>query len=189
MSAPDWGAVERAMVATLVKKARDGDTAAARRVLDYIERQRGAASEELAAAEFLVDQTMVDRETYLVTALRQLESLAEVAAESNRFEASVAAKKQAILVRADLDQLRHMQLQMIPPESIEAHKSELRQEVRRRRIAATGIAAAQLLKLERDLIASDEAEQRQAEADRLANAPDEDLLEEARALLVARLEQ
>jgi transposase len=42
MADVDWGAVERSMIATLVKRARDGDTAAARKVLDYIERQRGA---------------------------------------------------------------------------------------------------------------------------------------------------
>jgi hypothetical protein len=74
--------------------------------------------------------------------------------------------------RAELDQLRETQRRLEVPESVQDHKAEVLSEVRRLRVGATEagsfVAAANLLRLERDLLSQTAAEATAAEAEALA---------------------
>lgn len=108
------------------------------------------------------------REDYLVAALRQLEEQVLSAEEDRSWTAAVNAKHRALLVRAELDQLRETQVRTAAPATVDDHKNEVLSEVRRLRIGATEagsyVAAATLLRLERDLLSQTQAEVTEAEA-------------------------
>jgi hypothetical protein len=121
------------------------------------------------------------REQYLVDALAQLEATAVEAEKKESYVAAVNAKHRAILVRAELDQLRETERRQAAPATPEAHKEEILAEVRRLRTGATEagsyVAAANLLKLERDMLAAQEAERRAEEEKKLLHLGEDALLE------------
>jgi hypothetical protein len=127
------------------------------------------------------------REDYLVRALAQLEKQVKSAEKDRSWTAAVQAKKAAVQVRADLDQLRETERRQAAPSSAADHKAEILAEVRRLRQGATEagsyVAAATLLKLERDFLSAAHAEERQANADALAKASVADLQAEVEELL------
>lgn len=112
------------------------------------------------------------REEYLVAALRQLEKQVKSAERDRSWVAAVQAKRQAMAVRAELDQLRETQRRLESPATVRDHKAEVLSEVRRLRVGATEagsfVAAANLLRLERDLLSQTQAEVTAAEAEALA---------------------
>jgi hypothetical protein len=100
---------------------------------------------------------------YLEDALVHYETLAEQASSAESWVAAVKAKDRAIELRAELDQLRETSKRLDQaPSTIEEHKAEIRSEARRLRQGATEagsyVAAANLLKLEGELLAQAEAE-------------------------------
>lgn len=131
------------------------------------------------------------REDYLVAALRQLESQVRKAEKDRSWTAAVQAKKYAVQVRADLDQLRETERrQRSMPASADEHKTEILAEVRRLRLGATAagsyVAAAALLKLEREMLTVAAVEATEAEARALAERSVADLEAEIAELQAAR---
>lgn len=123
------------------------------------------------------------RSEYLEDSLAQLEAMAAKAEKAKSYTAAVRAKTEAVRIRGELDQLRETERRQEPPTSSDEHRAEILAEVRRLRQGATEagsyVAAASLLKLERELLAADEEERRRAEQDRLMQADEETLREEA----------
>lgn len=130
------------------------------------------------------------REEYLVAALRQLEDQVEAAEDDQSWNAAVNAKAKALQVRAELDQLRETQVRTVAPRNVEDHKAEVLSEVRRLRIGATEagsyVAAATLLRLEREMLTATQAELTEAEAKALTEKTLAELEAEAEALRARR---
>lgn len=126
------------------------------------------------------------RMAYLVDALKQFEATAKAAETAGSFGPAVHAKAQALRVRAEIDQLRETERRQAMPSDADGHKAEILGEVRRLRQGATEagsyIAAAGLLKLERELLTADEADRQAADSARLGSATEEDLRAEADAI-------
>lgn len=104
------------------------------------------------------------RREYLEDALHQMETTAADAESSGSYQAAVAAKKSAMQIRSEIDQIDEADRVMALPPSVEEHQAEVIRQVRRLRAAAEASnsfgPAADLLKLESALV--------QAEADRQA---------------------
>ncbi len=128
------------------------------------------------------------REEYLVAALRQLEAQVEDAEDDQSWNAAVNAKAKALQVRAELDQLRETQAKARMPATVAEHKADVLATVHQLRVGATTagsyVAAAALLRLEREMLQQTAAERSQAEVDALAAKTVADLeaeIEELRA--------
>lgn len=109
---------------------------------------------------------------YLEASLVQVEKQARAAEKDRSWVAATRAKAEAIKIRAAMDEIREVERRRAAPETVADHKAEVLSEIRRLRIGATEagsyVAAAQLLRLERDILTTTRAEQSAAEAEAIA---------------------
>jgi hypothetical protein len=120
----------------------------------------------------------VAREKYLVDALEQLEKIAADATAARSYVAAVKAKTEATKVRAELDQLRETKRRSKRKRKtpMAVRQEEVLSEITRLREAATEagsyVAAAGLLKLEREALTAAEAERRARDDEERAHLDD-----------------
>lgn len=131
------------------------------------------------------------RRDYLETSLRQLEELAAEAQAAERWTAAVQARKAALAIREQLDELVEAERATgAAPSTLSEHRAEALRTVRELRIQAitkgSFTAAARLIELEIDLLGVAESEARQARADELAKMGPEELQAEIARLRRAR---
>ncbi len=114
-------------------------------------------------------------------ALGQLEDLADQAQTDGSYQAAVRAKTQARQIRAELDRLDETARASEAPATTAEHELELMGEVRRMRLqareAGSYVASANLLKLERDLVAERRAREEEERDRNLAHQDEEEILD------------
>ena len=122
------------------------------------------------------DMVGCTRIEYLRAQLERYREIAASAESDGSWQAAVRAEMQADKIRADLDQLIESDSVSDIPDTVEAHRTQVLQHVRRLRCAAEAsnsfVAASGLLKLESDLLAEREARLRDATPEG-ASSPDE----------------
>lgn len=129
----------------------------------------------------------MSRSAYLQLSLRQFEELAISAEADESWGAAVDAKQKAIALRAQLDEMAETARRARIPASPEAHKAEILHEVRRlRQAAGASYVAANLLRLEREMLDSDDTARRERERDASGRQSDEELEAEAERLRAER---
>lgn len=124
-------------------------------------------------------------EDYLVDALAQFEEMARDASTDASHVAAVSAKQRAVATRAELEQVRAAKRPPKFPTSEEEYNAEILTEHRQQRLqalqAGSFVAASQMLRAERDLVAAHFAEIRQRADDEKKKKTPEQVLAEARA--------
>lgn len=124
----------------------------------------------------------ISRREFLEYEFMEYEKMADRAQESGSFSAAVAAKRHAVELRAELDQLTETERPAPPVRSLESQKQEVLAEVARLRRGATEagsfVAAANLLKLEREMIGLAESENSESDRRRRMDLDEAGMLSE-----------
>ncbi len=128
----------------------------------------------------------LSRISYLQSALKQYEELAIAAEHAESWGPAKDAKKEAVVMRAEIDRLREQEVQCRIPASPKAHWEELILAVRRLRLEAPAYVAKGLILAEAELLRDAEARVRQDAADAHASRTTEDLEAEAERLRAER---
>lgn len=129
-----------------------------------------------------MDAARCARVTFLEHQVRELEDLAsDPLVRKAAPNAVVSARSKASDLRAQLDELKASKRRRRPRKTSEDAAAEVLEETRRLRMAAAEagsfVAAANLLKLERDLLAAHRAEQAERERERLSQLDEAALVE------------
>ena len=101
--------LEHGIIASLAKRAQEGNASAGRAVLSHIATRRGRTNQFDMFRQTEVDGEVIaemTREEYLVTSLRDAEQTYLSASNCSSHQAAVAAKRLAVNIRAELDELR-----------------------------------------------------------------------------------
>ena len=160
-------------------------------------KQNKQAAERIAAALLMseasaptrkVPRRGLSRIAYLQLSLRHLEELAIEAEADQSWGAAVDAKQKAIALRAQIDELEEQARRARRPASADAHEDELLFEVRRlRQAAGASYVAANLLRLEHDMLDKARTAKREEQRDKHREMSTEELEAEAERLRMERV--